>query len=87
MAISAEFGVHYAHMEVKGQPHTGWPVNLRNAYCPCRYHMKMDYCCHLPFVQQSRSVMDESGEEILVNRKRVQNTGRPQSIGHMLQRL
>ncbi|KAG3002260.1 hypothetical protein PC116_g16543 [Phytophthora cactorum] len=58
MAISAELGVHYARMEVEGQPHTGWPVNLRNAYCPCRYHMKMGYCCHLLFAQQSRSVVD-----------------------------
>ncbi|KAF1794517.1 hypothetical protein GQ600_3396 [Phytophthora cactorum] len=61
MAISAQFGVHYARMEVEGQPRTGWP--------------------------QSRSVVDESGEEILVNRKRVQNVGRPQNIGHALQRL
>ncbi|KAG3107953.1 hypothetical protein PI124_g13843 [Phytophthora idaei] len=87
LAISAEFGVHYARMEVEGQLHTGWQVNLRNAYCPCRYQMKMGYCCHLLFGQQSRSVVDESGEEILVNRKRVQNTGWPQSIGHALQRL
>jgi len=87
MAISAQFGVHYARMEIEGQPRTGWPVDLRAAYCPCKYHFKMGYCCHLLFAQQSRSVVDESGDEILVNRKRVRNAGRPQSIGHALQRL
>ncbi|KAG3242659.1 hypothetical protein PI124_g12514 [Phytophthora idaei] len=60
MAITTQSGVHYARMEVEGQPRTGWP---------------------------SRSVVDESGEETLVNRKRVQNVGQPQNIGHALQRL
>ncbi|KAG2861388.1 hypothetical protein PC113_g7223 [Phytophthora cactorum] len=50
MAITAQFGVHYARMEF-------------------------------------RSVVDEFHEEILVNRKRVQNVGRPQNIDHALQRL
>ncbi|KAG3074175.1 hypothetical protein PC121_g8424 [Phytophthora cactorum] len=50
MAITAQFGVHYARMEF-------------------------------------RSVVDESHEEILVNRKSVQNVGRPQNIDHALQRL
>ncbi|KAG2946829.1 hypothetical protein PC117_g7307 [Phytophthora cactorum] len=60
MAITAQFGVHYARMEVEGQPRTGWPF---------------------------RSVVDDFHEEILVNRKRVQNVGRPQNIDHALQRL
>ncbi|KAG2930951.1 hypothetical protein PC115_g6250 [Phytophthora cactorum] len=50
MAITAQFGVHYARMEF-------------------------------------RSVVDDFHEEILVNRKRVQNVGRPQNIDHALQRL
>ncbi|KAF1774640.1 hypothetical protein GQ600_24999 [Phytophthora cactorum] len=41
MAITAQFGVHYARMEVEGQPRTGWPVDLRTAYCPGKYHFKM----------------------------------------------
>ncbi|KAG3175189.1 hypothetical protein C6341_g9579 [Phytophthora cactorum] len=38
-------------------------------------------------VPEFRSVVDEFHEEILVNRKRVQNVGRPQNIDHALQRL
>ncbi|RLN32479.1 hypothetical protein BBJ28_00025328 [Nothophytophthora sp. Chile5] len=75
--ISAQFGVHYAHMEIEGQPRTGWPVDLRTAHCPCRYFLKMGYCCHLLFAQQLRSVVDEVGDDILVNRKRVAKAGRP----------
>ncbi|OWZ17468.1 hypothetical protein PHMEG_0008589 [Phytophthora megakarya] len=87
MAISAEIGAHYSTMEVKGQPRTGWPVDLCSASCPCRYFFLMGYCCHLLFAQQSCSVVDEAGEEILVNRKRIVSAERPKNIGQALQRI
>ncbi|KAF1786457.1 hypothetical protein GQ600_18342 [Phytophthora cactorum] len=57
-----------------------------NAYCPCRYHMKMGYCCHLLFAQQSRSVVDSLARNLSQQEARPEY-GRPQSIGHALQRL
>ncbi|ETL49738.1 hypothetical protein F442_00885 [Phytophthora nicotianae P10297] len=87
MAIFAQFGICCACTEVEGQPRTGWPVDLCTGYFLCWYHLKMGHSCHLLFAQQSRSVPDESGEEILVNRKRIKKTGQPQSIGHTVQRL
>uniref|UniRef100_H3H4Z0 MULE transposase domain-containing protein n=1 Tax=Phytophthora ramorum TaxID=164328 RepID=H3H4Z0_PHYRM len=87
METSAQFGVLYARMEIEGQPRTRWPVNRRTVYCPCRYYLKMEYCCHLLFVQQTRMVVDEAGDEILVNHKRLTKAGRPQKAGHALEHL
>lgn len=41
MTISAQVGLHYARMDVEAQPRTGWPADLRPAYCPCKFHFKM----------------------------------------------
>lgn len=71
------FCVHYAGMETEDQPGTGYPVNLRTTYCPYRYHLKMGCCYYLLLAQQSQNVVDEAGDEILVNRKRRTKVGRP----------
>ncbi|KAG3121651.1 hypothetical protein PI125_g66 [Phytophthora idaei] len=47
MAISAEFDVHYARMEVEGQPHTGWPANLRNAKSSLQFKLRFGHVTRL----------------------------------------
>ncbi|KAF4045823.1 hypothetical protein GN244_ATG01797 [Phytophthora infestans] len=68
--VAARFSVNYARIEIDEQPGTGWPVNIKTVYCPCRYHAKMDSCVHRLFALRVRNYLDGTGERLMFNRSR-----------------
>ncbi|OWY98534.1 hypothetical protein PHMEG_00030684, partial [Phytophthora megakarya] len=47
IGVCAQMNRNYARMERKGQPQSGWKVDLIQRCCDCDYFFKFGYCIHL----------------------------------------
>eukprot|EP00644_Phytophthora_capsici_P008766 jgi/Phyca11/131842/e_gw1.118.42.1 len=47
--VAVQIGANAARMERDEQPEEGWPVDIANRSCPCKYFFHKGHCVHLLF--------------------------------------